>query len=188
MILEKKLDQFYKSTLESATSQKIALLEEFEESLEKNFQDYKEATLRKVELTYKVEEKRQIKRKNRGLSNASLQTKRALSAKSKEITNKIFEDVKSKLKEYMKTPAYTALLISQIMKAKEYAGDSDIIIYINSKDKSLKSELETATNTKLTISDTDFFGGSKAFLSSRNILIDYSFIARLKEAKEAFQL
>lgn len=188
MIIENKLDQFYKSTLESATSKKIALLEEFEQSLEKNLQSHKEATLRKADLSYKIEEKRLIKRKNSGLSNASLQVKRILSEKSGEIVNKVFEKVISKLKEYMKTPEYTHLLINQIIKAKEYAGDTNITIYINPTDEALKTELEAATGVSLTISKIDFLGGIRAVIPSRNILIDNSFVNKLKDAKEAFQL
>lgn len=188
MILEKKIDQFYKYTLESATNQKIALLEEFEQSLEKNLQDHKKGALRKAELSYKVEEASLMNKKNKALANASIQTKRVLNEKSDEITNTIFVDVQRKLVEYMKTPAYTSLLISQIKKAKEYAANESITIHINSTDAPLKKELEAATNSTLTISETDFLGGSRAIIPSRNILIDHSFTTRIKDAKEAFQL
>ncbi len=187
MIIENKLEQFYKATLESATNQKIAILDEFEESLQKKIELDKEATIRKAELFCQGEEKRILRRKNRGISNANLQTKRILNETSKKITNNVFEEVRNRLKEYMKTPDYVLLLEHQINKAKNYAGDSDIIIYIDPTDKHLKAELEEATGVNLTISQTDFFGGSRAIIRSRNVLIDNSFASKLKEAKEAYE-
>lgn len=188
MTLDEKLDQFYKATIDSATSQKVASLEEYEKSLLKILEDHKEEALRKAELSYQVEHKRLISEKNRDLSNESIKAKRILSEKSEEITDKLFEEVQQRLVDYMKTPAYTSLLISQIIKAKDFANDCDVTIYINPTDAALKNELEAATGTTLTVSETDFFGGSRAVIRSRNILIDHSFVTKLKEAKEAFQL
>ncbi|MDF2951974.1 MAG: V-type synthase subunit [Anaerocolumna sp.] len=88
----------------------------------------------------------------------------------------------------MKTPEYTQLLTSQIVKAKEFANGEEMIIYINSSDESLKETLEAKTGAKLTISNRDFIGGTRAVMQEKNILIDNSFITRFKEAKNEFVL
>ena len=74
----------------------------------------------------------------------------------------------------------------QIKEAAHFAGTDDIMIYIDPSDADRLKELEDATKAHLTVSDTEFMGGTRAVIQSRNILIDNSFETKLKEAKEAF--
>jgi vacuolar-type H+-ATPase subunit E/Vma4 len=86
----------------------------------------------------------------------------------------------------MKTYDKIDLLSKQIMEANVFARGEEIIIYINPSDESLKASLESKTGFTLTISATDFIGGTKAVIKTKNILIDNSFLTKLTEAKDDF--
>ena len=130
-----------------------------------------------------------IRERNRRLSAESMEFRRRVLEKSEEITNHIFQDVRRKLEDYMRTPAYTELLCAQIKNAVAFAKDGDsITLYINPTDADKKSELESKTGVALTVSDRDFIGGIRAVISSRSILIDNSFLTKIEESRSNFTL
>lgn len=188
MTLEEKLEHFNSSVISTATEQSAAIVDEYKISLQKTFDDRKHAANRKAESTFKVETDAIWREKNRKLSNETLEIKRKVLEKTDEIKNRLFKDVEVKLKEYMKTPAYEELLCIKINEANEFAKGDEITIYLNPSDEHLKSSLEQKTGVKLTISDRDFFGGIRAVIPSRSILIDHSFITKLAEEKNSFKL
>ena len=59
----------------------------------------------------------------------------------------------------MKTEAYEDFLIRCIRKARDFAGEDEIIIYINPSDEKKRSALEDAAHVSLTVSAEDFIGG-----------------------------
>lgn len=188
MTLDEKLEQFYNAAMESATSQNIQIIEEYQKSLQIIYDEHKIEALRKADTTYRLEAEKLLREKNRQLSTEVILLKRKLSEKSAELKEKLFEEVSEKLQEYMKTEAYFDLLVKQIKEAKSFAGNDDITIYINPTDASLKANLEANTNAVLTISDRDFIGGTRAVIHDKNILIDNSFLTRLEESKNSITL
>lgn len=188
MTLDEKLDQFYTAAIDSATNQNIEIINDFKKSLQKIYDEHRENAVLKSEKSFQLESENLIREKNRTLSGENITIRRKISEKSAELINKLFEDVAVKLYDFMKTPEYTQLLTSQIVKAKEFANGEEMIIYINSSDESLKETLEAKTGAKLTISNRDFIGGTRAVMQEKNILIDNSFITRFKEAKNEFVL
>jgi vacuolar-type H+-ATPase subunit E/Vma4 len=118
-----------------------------------------------------------------------MEIRRKVLEKTAEISDRIFSDVRIKLEEYMKTPAYEELLCVQIRKVIDFASKGDqITIYINPTDADKKARLEEKTGVSLTVSNRDFIGGSRAVIPSRSILIDNSFFTKLEEAKSSFTL
>jgi len=184
--LDEKLDIFSNAVINSATKQNIEIVNEYKKSLEKLYDDYKENALKKAEAAYFAEAEKLRREKNRILSSEGIRTKRRISEKSSELINLLFQDVSKKLEEYMKTPSYFDLLVSQITRAKEFAREDEIIIYINPSDVGLKKLLEANTGVELTVSTRDFIGGTRAVIHAKNILIDNSFLTKLGEAKSSF--
>lgn len=188
MTLDEKIDHFYTSVIESATKQNIEIVEEYKKALRKNYDERKEATLRKAEANYRVATDNIIRERNRKLSAESMEIKRRVLEKTAEVSDRIFADVGKKLEDFMKTSEYEALLCSQINKAIDFAQGDAITVYINPTDAEKKANLEASCGVTLTISNRDFIGGIRAVIASRSILIDYSFLTKMDESKSSFTL
>lgn len=186
MTLDEKLEQFYNSAMESATSQNIEIIEEYQKSLQQIYNEHKEEELRKADATYRAESEKLLREKNKEVASELITLKRKLSDRSYELKSKLFEDVSAKLQEFMKTSEYKELLARQIKAASDFAGKDKITIYINPTDASLKDSLEADTGATLTISDRDFIGGTRAVIQEKSILIDNSFLTRMEESKNKF--
>lgn len=184
--LDEKLELFSKAVIDSATSQNIEIVHQYQESLQQLYDEHKQNALKKTEAAYLAESEKLMREKNRTLSSEAIKIKRKINEKSSELADKLFQDVALKLDEYMKTPEYFDLLIAQISRAKEFAREDEIIIYINPSDEGMKKLLEANTGVNLIVSTRDFIGGTRAVIHSKNILIDNSFSTKLSEAKSSF--
>lgn len=188
MTLNEKLDHFYTSVIDSATAQYIAIIEEYRNALQKISDDRKNAALKKAENTYLVESDMILREKNRRLSNEAIEIKRKVIEKTSELTDRIFNDVELMLKDFMQTSSYDDYLCNKIKEAYEFAQGEKIIIYINPTDENRISSLHEKTGVTLTVSNRDFYGGIRAVIPSRSILIDHSFLTKLAEEKNSFKL
>jgi vacuolar-type H+-ATPase subunit E/Vma4 len=188
MTLDEKLDHFYTSVIESATKQNIEIVEEYKKTLQKNFEERKDAAMRKAEANYRMASDNIIRERNRKLSAESMEIRRKVLDKTAEVSERIFTDVKQKLEDFMKTSEYDELLCAQIKNANSFAKGDEIVVYLNPSDAQKISTLEEKTGVSLTVSNRDFIGGSRAVIPSRSILIDNSFLTRLEEAKSSFTL
>jgi vacuolar-type H+-ATPase subunit E/Vma4 len=117
-----------------------------------------------------------------------MEFRRKVLERTAEISDRVMDDVRLKLEDYMKTSEYIELLFAQITNAVDFAGGDAITIYINPSDVDKKSLLEEKTGVSLTVSNRDFIGGTRAVIPSNSILIDNSFLTRLEEAKNTFTL
>ncbi len=187
MTTDEKLQHFKEASMEESRAHSHQLIAEYQEALDKIFADHKEDVLRKARLEIKNETDKIRRQGNQQLAREHLHIKRALNQKNTELTEKLFVEVQDLLDNYMDTPAYSALLRRQILDAKAFAGDKEIIIYIDPADTGKRRGLEEATNCHLTISQYSFGGGTRAVIPSKNILIDNSFQAKMAEAKEKFR-
>jgi vacuolar-type H+-ATPase subunit E/Vma4 len=189
MTLDEKLEHFYSSVIDSATKQNIEIVDEYKKTLQKNFDERKDAAIRKAEANYRMATDNIIRERNRKLSADTMEIRRKVLEKTAEYSEQIFKDVRQKLEDFMKTSDYVELLIKQINNIKDFAKGGDAItIYINPTDSDKKSLLEEKTGITLTVSNRDFIGGTRAIISSHSILIDYSFMTKLEEAKSSFTL
>lgn len=188
MTLDEKLEHFYSSVIDSATKQNIEIVEDYKKTLQKNFEERKEAALRKAEANYRIASDNIIRERNRRLSAETLETRRKVLEKTAEYSKLIFADVKSKLDEFMKTQAYDDLLCAQIKNAHDFANGDTITVYINPTDAGKQTVLEEKTGVPLTISNRNFIGGTRAVIPSNSILIDHSFLTKLEEAQSNFTL
>lgn len=186
MTLEEKLQHFQEYTIQDAREKGNQIIEDYIASLDKIFEEHKEKKLRQAQLEIKTETESLKQERNKELSKQHLHIKRKITRKQDELKEKLFVEVKDLLLEFMDTPEYDQLLISQINAAKKFAKDQEIMIYIDPADASKRSSLEVATNTSLTVSKYSFLGGTRATIPDRNILIDNSFETKLAEAKANF--
>ena len=187
MKLDVKLDHFYKSVIDDATSQSANIIDEYKQQLAKMYDDKKAEYEKNAAIILKTESDNVAREKNKQLSTEAINIRRKISEKKEELTAALFKDVEEKIKAFMKTKEYDTFLVHQIQSAKDFANGQSVIIYINESDAVKKEQLEKETNTTLTISAMDFLGGIRAVIHEKNILIDHSFQTKLAEQKENFQ-
>lgn len=186
MTTEEKLKHFLTVTVDNANLAGAKALEDYEKGLNSIFEDHKEDRIRKQKLQLKLSEESLKKQKNTEVSKEQIEIKKALGRKQEELKNLLFAEAEDLLEKYMSTREYDEYLIAHIRAAKEYAGEEELLIYIDPADAQKVKSLQAAAGAQIHISDYGFKGGMRAVIRSRNILIDQSFETKLKEAGESF--
>lgn len=188
MTIDEKLELFYKTAIDEATRESVTMLSEYEASLNEQYQVAKDTLAEKAELSYHLEEDTILREKNKIVSLAVRDVKKQILEEEKSFQDILFSMVVEKLKEYMKTDEYMKKLREQIQEAKMFAEGGEMTVYINASDQDKKECLEQETDVKLTVSNVDFIGGTRAVIRERNLLIDQSFLAKLSEEKENYSM
>ncbi len=186
MTLEEKISHLRTTSMEQARSEGNAIIDSYKEALEKVFEDHKTESLRQSETRIKAETTNARQQLNQAMAKAQLEIKRQNGKIQQELKDKIFEEARSLVDDYMQTEDYMDYLMSCIKQAKAFAGDDPVIIYINPTDEKRRSDLEDATRIPLTVSAEDFIGGVRAVIRARNILIDNSFKTKLRNEYDSF--
>lgn len=186
MTTEEKLLNFQNSTMEAARLKAAEIIQEFETALQKEYEEHKLRKEREVKLLIKSEHEKLQREKNKQISMEQIRIRQELTETQARLKEKLFEEVREMLNQYMTTSDYEKLLIKQIKKDIKFARGQEIIIYIDPTDIGRKESLESATGTTLTVSEYSFIGGTRAVLSEQHILIDDSFQTKLNEAYEDF--
>ncbi|MDR1017313.1 MAG: V-type ATP synthase subunit E [Lachnospiraceae bacterium] len=186
MEIEEKIAHLQNLAMTEARATANAMVQQHTVALEKVYDQHHEEAIRQSKLRIKAEESKAKQEKNMASSKASLSLKRELSKIQTELKDKLFEEVKQDVYDYMKTEEYTKLLIDYIIHAATFAKDDPITIYINPSDKDKIPYLEEQTGIKLTLSKMDFIGGVRAVLFGKNILIDNAFKGAIEREYQAF--
>ena len=186
MTLEEKISHLQSTSMEQARAEGNAIIDSHREALEKVFEDHKAEALRQAETRIKAETTNTRLSLNHATAKSQLEIKRRQGTVQQELKDKIFEEAKGLVQDYMKTEAYNDYLIKCIRQAVHYAGEDPVVIYINPSDEMKRSDLEDAARVRLTISAEDFVGGVRAVIRSRNILIDNSFKTQLRNEYDKF--
>ena len=159
-----------------------ASLKEYQAALDAQFEERKAMILSQEEKDLAVEVEAVKRQGNQKLAHEHLVNKRALSQKETE-----FKEVAALVEAYKKTPEYVQVIKKQIIDAKSFAKNDDIIIYLDPADASKKHDLEEETKCTLTMSEYSFGGGMRAVIPARSILIDNSMDSRIAEVRNEFQ-
>lgn len=186
MTTEEKLNKFLETSINDARKQSSDILMKYTAALEAELSDYKKSIDNQTEEKIKSETCKIKVLTNRELAHKQLELKRQISKKQEQLTDKLFIGVKNKLAAFMSTPAYHQLLIQQIKNALAFADNDEIAIYIDPDDESELSSLRNSIGIPISVSEYSFFGGTRAVIRSKNILIDNSFETKLKEIRENF--
>lgn len=186
MTTEEKLNRFLNTSVNDAMQQSTEIIERYTTALESEFEDFKNSIDNQIEQQLKAETNKIRILTNRELAEKQIEIKRKASKRQDEIKDKIFAEVLDKLADFKSTPDYPALLVKQIKMELEFAGTDEITVYIDPADVALLDSLKQETGAPITINESSFFGGTKAIIPSKNILIDNSFRKKLDEANESF--
>lgn len=187
MTTEEKLQHFLDTCMEDARTRSNRMLDEYQAAQEKIFEDHvahakERAAMQLTQETEKIQ--RDI---NKKLSIEQIDIKRALGQKQDELKEKLFVELKDMLANFLETNDYQKLLERQIQAAIDFAGDDQVIVYLDPVDEDKVRRLALHHgNVEIKISEYSFTGGCRAVIPSRNILIDNSFQTKLSEAKENF--
>lgn len=186
MTLEEKIEEIQASSMEAARAEGNEIIENYQAALEKVFNDHKQEAMRQMETRIKAETVNARQQKNQAMAKAQLELKRQEGRVQKELKDKVFQEVKDLVDQYMKTEEYKDFMLRCIEKSVEFAGGENLTIYMNPSDQEMKEELELKSGTLLTISKEDFIGGVRAVIRGRNVLIDHSFRTALRSEYEEF--
>lgn len=186
MEIKEKLELFHEAVLQAAGEQSESLLEEYKRSYKENLDAYELQKQKEQETGERIEEAKLRKEWNRQVSEQALLLKKEYHEFAEQKKGLLFEKVTELLEEYRKTDAYKESLVRAIGKAKKFAREEPVIIYLNPTEAAWKEELEQKTGCELTISTMEFMGGIRAVIRSKNILIDESFATKLEQERENY--
>ncbi len=188
MNIKEKAEHFYNMAVDNATAQNTAMVEEYRLLLDKELEQHKKEARRKADAYLKEEMERLMREKNTALALKTLEIRHLYKDRATEITEDLFSKVKINLTEFMKTDNYVELLKKQIKEAKEFAKNRPVTIYLNSTDADKAALLCEELNITIEISETDFWGGTRAVIPDKNVVINESFLSKWEEAKKCFAL
>ncbi|HCL02113.1 MAG TPA: hypothetical protein DHW61_06790 [Lachnoclostridium phytofermentans] len=188
MNIKEKAEHFYNMAVDNATAQNTAMVEDYRLLLEKELEQHKKDVRRKADNYLKEEMERLVREKNTALALKTLEIRHLFKDRSTVITEDLFSKVKISLFEFMKTKEYVELLKKQIKEAKDFAKDHSVTVYLNSTDADKAAMLREESNITIEISTTDFWGGTRAVIPDKNVVINESFLSKWEEAKESFAL
>ena len=186
MTLEEKIAHLQSSSMEQARAEGNAIIDSHREALEKVLNDHRIEARHQAETRIKAETTNAKLRYNQAMAKSQLEIKRRQGKVQQELKDKIFDEVRSLLDDYMTTEAYDSYLVKSILQALDFAGNDPVTIYINPSDEKKIAGLENTTGAKLTLSTEDFIGGMRAVIRSRNVLIDNSFKTQLRNEYDKF--
>lgn len=187
MTTEEKLKHFLDTCMEDARDRSARMLDEYMSALEMTLEEHQEDAWRRAQMQIRLESEKMQRALNKQLAIEHISIKRDLGHKQEELKEKLFMEVNDMLANFMATPEYYQLLENQIQQAVTFAGDDNIVIYLDPADESKARDLSLAhSKTQILISEYSFSGGTRAVIPSRHILIDNSFQTKLAEAKENF--
>lgn len=186
MDIEEKLQHFMDVSMLTAEEKNSKIVDAYKAKLDRTFEDHKKEALRKAQLQERVAADSLSRATRKDLSHEQITIKRELSLKLDALKDKVFDEVLELLAQYRTTPEYYDLLLTQIKNALKVARDEQITIYIDPEDSKYVDKLSADSNFQVSVSDYSFMGGTRAVISSKNILIDNSFASKFEEAKAHF--
>ncbi|MEY8339409.1 V-type ATP synthase subunit E [Lachnospiraceae bacterium 62-35] len=186
MTTEDKLQHFLDFCMRDVRTRSSKMLDDYEAALKQNFEEHKAEAESRAKEQIRIQRETIRREVNKQLSMKQLDIKRTLSEKQNELEDMLFVELKDELAKFMDSPAYHLLLDRQIEAAREFAGDSEMVIYMDPADEDMISLLSHNHKVAIRVSDHSFLGGTQVIIPSKNILIDNSFSRKLEEARQNF--
>lgn len=186
MEISEKLGIFFDAVIEAANKQSSEILEEQKQTYQGALAEYEKGKQDSLSTRTHIAEAQIRKEINRTVSEQEILLKKEYHDKEEKMKEELFSLVEEKLLAYQKTKEYQQLLAQKIVKAKQFAAGEAMTVYIDPTDSALKEVLEQETGCEITISREDFWGGMRAVIRSKNVLIDESFVSRVTQEKELY--
>lgn len=187
MTTEEKLKNFQDICMTDARDRCGRQLDEYINALEQTYEEHVKDAERRADRQVEAETEKLQREINKRLSIGQLDLKREISRRQEELKDKLFAEVKDKLDHFMGTRDYHDLLERQVKAAKEFAGEEELIVYMDPVDEDLVQRIAFHQNVTIKLSEYSFGGGIRAVLPGKHILIDNSFQTRLQEERHAFK-
>lgn len=186
MTTEEKLQHFTSVILESTQAKCEESFEAYKAKMDKYFEDHKRERIERNKLEESVEIDNIKRKASKEYTTEQLHIRRKINHKQVELKKKLLAEVQEKLINFFATEEYKKLLEQQIKDAIKVARGENINIYLDAKDEALKAELENKTGIELIVDGRTFYGGIKAEITKKNILIDNSFESKMDEWMETY--
>ena len=186
MTIEEKLQHFTMVTIESVHEECEKSLEEFKKEQDWKFETHKEQHLKEVRIKEKTLRDAIERKASKEYTYEQLHIKRKINHKQNELRNRLFDLVEKELADFVETSEYRELLLKEIKDALDIAKESEILIYVGTKDENIIEDVYKKYGVKLLINESIVKGGMRAEIPSKNILIDNTFETKISEAKEKF--
>ena len=149
MTIEEKLQHFYDTSVAEAQAQAQAELDSHQKNLDEMLKKHKESRKLDAEAQIKAETENATREVNKALSAEQLTLRRDWTSKQTELKNELFVEVKNHLEDFMESPEYQDYLCSRIQKAREFAGNDEIFIYLSPEDTALQRSIVAKTGLPL---------------------------------------
>ena len=179
MTTEEKLKHFQDICMEDARERSARMLDDYMKALEGAYEEHTADARRRADMQVEAETEKLEREINKRLAIGQLDLKREFSRRQ--------EELKDKLANFMETQEYQRLLDHQVKAVKEFAGDEELIVYMDPSDVDKVQRIALHHNASIKISEYSFNGGTRAVIPGKHILIDNSFETKLNEARHAFK-
>lgn len=185
---EEKLQRFSETVYKDAQGQCDAYLKEAEEKARAETEAYETGCLEAAYKAIKKQTAKIVRSASEKVSKAELKAKHEILLKRENIVNEVFADVTDKIAAYKQTTDYKNDLINSVKKAKEMCREHGIAaVYIAASDARLADDIKRMCNAEVIVSETDdLVGGICALIASTNKMLDMSYAAKLRDAKDDF--
>ena len=187
MTTEEKLKHFQDICMVDARERSARMLDDYMKALEGAYEEHTADARRRADMQVEAETEKLEREINKRLSIGQLDLKREFSRRQEELKDKLFVELKDKLANFMETQEYQRLLDHQVKAVKEFAGDEELIVYMDPSDVDKVQRIALHHNASIKISEYSFNGGTRAVIPGKHILIDNSFETKLNEARHAFK-
>lgn len=187
MTTEEKLKHFQDICITDARERSGKMLDDYMNALEASYEEHVADARRRARMQVEAETEKLEREINKRLSIAQLDLKREVSRKQEGLKEKLFVELRDRLANFMETQEYQQLLEQQVKAAKDFAGDEELIIYMDPSDADKARRIAMHHNAVIKISEYSFNGGTRAVVPEKHILIDNSFETKLQEARHDFK-
>ena len=187
MTTEEKLKHFQDICMEDARERSARMLDDYMNALESAYEEHTADARRRADMQVEAETEKLEREINKRLSIGQLDLKKEFSRRQEELKDKLFVELRDKLANFMETQEYQRLLDRQVKAVKEFAGNEELIVYMDPSDVDKVQRIALHHNASIKISEYSFDGGTRAVIPGKHILIDNSFETKLNEARHEFK-
>ena len=188
MTLEEKLEHFQAICFSDAKERNERMLKEYRQSLEASLEEHKKDARRQADMEVKAAGEKIQHQLNRQLALEQMAIRREQNQKQGQLKDGLMEELKRRLAAFKDAPEYGKLLERQAKAARDFAGSSRVVIYLDASDQKWLEHIAAVCQAETAVGSASFLGGIRAAIPEKNILIDDSFQARIEELERSFQI
>ena len=183
--MSERLTKFLRSVQDFADSECSALEYKAQSFKDENINEYTEIENKKSKEYIEYETSRIKRDVNCKLSQYESQKKSALVSLRNELSQKVFDDVTAKIKNFTSSDKYLDFLLKSVESIKEFSNDK-IEIHLKKEDLKYGEKLKNAVSCTIIEDNSIILGGIKASLNNGTLSVDDTLDKRLLLQKDEF--